>query len=237
MKSCVVTCTGGRPELFALCRRWVERCKPDKWIVAVDTDDEPLLPAGTMLAPVRPEGSFPTCTVKAHRALALALLRVPLGHHAVIMEDDDWYPESYVREMVSVLDDGHDLAGCANEVRYNVPARRWQCGSPKAANAGCTAIHAREIGRYIDCLMGQHGSDHEAWRVMGGSMTVRAQRVAIKGVGFGLPGRAGATGKHDPRAPKVQTWVPDPDGSKLRSWLGDDADAYLSLCTPLSASS
>lgn len=215
MKTCVVTCTGSRPELFALCQRWVTRCDPDLWIVRNDTRD--------VMAAHRVDS--------AHASLTQALNAVPNNHHVIIMEDDDWYPASHVRALSDTLNQGCDLAGPNVEIKYNVPGRLWSAGPVTRALAGRTAIHANALARYIGHLSGPRGGDELAWQRMRGALLASAYCVEIKGAGFGLPGRPGATAKHDPQNCARLGWTPDPDATKLRELIGDDAEEYLKLCT------
>lgn len=232
MKTCVVTCTGGRPELFALCRKWVERCKPDVWLVGYDDGVPPDVPDGTLLAPYSNNHYARTETTRAHRGLSHVLMNVPRDHHVFIMEDDDYYPEHYIWPLYDLLQSGCPLAGPALEVRYHLPQQRFMTlthGNRQPPAAGATAVHADFLGRYSVALLGPHGADHRAWRLIeGGRLTVDTKRISIKGVGYGLPGRAGATSKHEPTG-KIDTWFGDTNYEMFRNLLNGDADDYISL--------
>lgn len=240
MKICIVTCTGYRPELFSLCRKWVERqtIQANAWIVASDVND-PLSEAPSWATKVYVKESNSIDFVKkAHRALLAALKYVPKDHHAVIIEDDDWYPKNYLQVMSHYLNQGSQICGCLYDRRYNIPGRLWNADVPSAiadasklkCNAGCTAINSSAIDKYIDLLNRSSNAESEAWEIMDGVKQNEALRVAIKGVGFGLPGRRGATSKHNPKFASMRKWNTDPNLSKLIEWIGDDAFSYVNLC-------
>ena len=217
--------------MFALCTKWVQRCKPDLWIV--NSPKHLNLPTGTVQTCFDPhaiEGA--TMTEKIHRTLAKILKYVPADHHVVIMEDDDWYEPMYVKGLTEALSDRIELSACTYDVRYNLPARSY-CYASHAINgaaAGCVAIHSKAISTYAKHLAGSHGADHTAWQLMRSALVLDIYpRVSIKGVGFGLPGKQGATTKHDPESQKVQGWIPDPHLLKFRELLGTDAHYYEKL--------
>jgi hypothetical protein len=229
VKLCIVTCTGGRPEFFSLCKRWVERqtMRPDFWVVGLDVpcDVGPLpkyaqqvhLPSVAHLQP----------TLRAHTSLSNLLRHVPTGHHAVIFEDDDWYAPNYAAVLHWALSN-YGAVAPEEEFRYNLVSRRYQkFGIAKSANAGSTAIHAGAIETYAGIVGLEHGGDNKAWDCLEHRRVPGTRRVAMKGVGHGLPGRDGATQKHRPEFTVERRWAPDPDLSLLRSMIGTDLDLYL----------
>ena len=137
MKTCVVTCTGARWGMFALCKRWVERQtkKPDCWIVSTDTG-EPLPPdveATHVAIPACPKAIGRLPTGRAMWALHQALEKVPHNHSVVVMEDDDWYSERHVEEAVAQLA-SHPVIQIDRPWRHFLPVNRFSRGPSASPN-------------------------------------------------------------------------------------------------------
>lgn len=232
MKFAVVTCTGGRPELFALCKRWVERQtrKPDHWFVVSDFGDVITgLPdyASFHAVPPMPEHYKGPRNHEPAWALTYALNLVPEGWASIPMEDDDWYAPHHCEILMQHLERG-SLVSYGDEVYYfHLPAQRWSYRPGENPTEGCVGIHpegkARYLSAMLDSLQGK-----ERWDPKDG-IYKGFTKVDIKGVGFGLPGRSGTTSRHDPNHKKARIMRPDPGNRKFRELVGKDADAYLSL--------
>ena len=248
MKVCAVTITGGRPDLFRLCRRWVARMQPDCWVIGIDDDHDnsgyDWHNIGNCASEVTeryrislpPDEDYLTPTVRVHKLLAATLEEVPKDHHVVIIEDDDWYPRNYIDTAVMRLEDGgYELTSSRENWHYQMPLQRWlkyRHAAPVAA-AGATAINSVALERYIDIVgSDRHASDHEAWKVLDGDLGMDTHRVSLKGAGYGMPGARGATTKHNPDTLKLRGWNQDTNYLQLRAWLGDDAEEYIKLCQP-----
>lgn len=220
MQVCVVTCTGGRPELFALCRKWVERQtkKVDQWLVATDNGDTPEIPTWAKHEHLPAGGP--------DSALITMLGRVPDDHAVIVMEDDDWYSPVHVETIVKQIDAGHMLSCQRQAMRFHLPAMR------------CTELHEQQ--GFIQGTVGIHPNYVEAYRKMieRGDLSAPEHEsgrydeittIGIKGAGHGLPGRAGFTRSHLPHHRKTTSMLLDPDHRTFRRWLGADADDYLRL--------
>jgi len=215
----VVTCTGGRPELFELTKRWVDRqtVRPDVWVITNDVGD-PVgdLPGYARLHLIESQGAF--------HALSAALSFVPSGFDVVVMEDDDWYAPDHVEKAVKQLRH-HRIVQVHGEHRFHLPGQlRIKAGSASPIGRfvpGLASFRWESIDDVI-MMLGKNGRSR-IHSYDGGTV------VGIKGVGYGLPGRTGATSKHNQRSKKMKRWKPDRDNNGFRSLLGVDADAYLSL--------
>ena len=231
MKLTVVTCTGGRPELFALCRKWVLRqtWQPDRWLVTYDTGDAPHAPEADVVAIPK---SYPPPSEGhswANRALLFALSQVEPGHDVVVMEDDDWYGRRYIEDVLGAArasDFGVAQQRCYR--MFHLPSRRY-------AECRTDGEHPGPVEGLLVFTARRH-ADVQTWvaqlnRPVLGSVAVDTDQIAqIKGVGFGLPGRTGATRKHITGHRKLRGMLADSDFSLFRSTLGaDDAASYLEL--------
>lgn len=234
MKFCVLTCTGGRPDLFRLCQRYVERqtVKPNAWIV---TDDM----GGMRPAELPGYAQFHNIDTSkitegwAKAApwtwtLVQALGLVPDDHHVVLIEDDDWYGPFYCEFMLEKLAE-HDAAQCANLPRYNVPARRWSIDHVAPSTdqfklvPGIFGCQHKAIGKVVKSISASE------WQRFPIHFFNSTQFCGIKGAGYGLPGRRGATSKHSPTHRKTLEARHDPDFRLLRHEVGEDADDYIRM--------
>lgn len=223
---CAVTCTGGRPELFELTKRWVghQSRVPDCHVVATDTGELPDLGDNCIHVAVPPIAGNANGAKRAAHALRSALAAVPDGHVAVIFEDDDYYCTDHVERILARLRTAPVACG-DTVVRFHLPTARWSGYSPGAVDAlpGTVGLLHESIGMYADSLdMDSVWSPPEGFYP---GFTV----VQIKGVGYGLPGRSGATTKHRPDHYKTMRMLSDPDHAVFRRLLGKDADHYLRL--------
>jgi hypothetical protein len=230
MKFAVVTCTGGRPELFLLCKRWVMRQtrQPDLWLVCSDVPGETeysgLPPYAKWLrTPRRPEWYTGPGYLDPAWALTWALEQVPPEHAAVIMEDDDLYFAHHCEILMQHVERG-SLISYGDEVwKFNLPLQRWSYRDGCDPTEGCVGIHPTAIRRYNEAMRVVPRWDPKDGIYRGHT------KVDIKGVGYGLPGRAGATNQHVPTHKKARIMRPDPGNQRFRRFAGADADAYLSL--------
>lgn len=115
-KVTVITCTGDRPESFALLQRWMahQTTKPDQWIV-IDDGKVPLNFTGThdyyRREPTEKDYLHTLCL-----NLPIALDKVKYDK-VIIMEDDDWYDPIYISYMSQLLDKS-DLVGFSSLIFY-----------------------------------------------------------------------------------------------------------------------
>jgi len=112
----VITCTGDRPEAFALLQSWMgkQTVKPNQWIV-VDDGKEPLKSIeGFEYIRREPTESDYTHTLCLNLGKALETVKYD---KIIIMEDDDWYAPTYIEYMSGLLDKA-DLVGFSNLIFY-----------------------------------------------------------------------------------------------------------------------
>jgi hypothetical protein len=158
----------------------------------------------------------------------------------LFIEDDDWYDPDYVKTMVSLLD-AAPIAGICRARYYNVAQRRWKhLGNEKHASLSMTAITSTLFRRLSEaCRQAiRHGDpwiDLRLWGVFPSFEPLKARKELFNikiAVGIkGMPGRGGIGKGHTGIALKED----DPDGTKLREWIGSDAESYSHLYNPVTA--
>lgn len=220
MRLSLVTCTGGRPEAFALCERWMGRQTKrwHEWIVVDDCD--PATTTRMDQVVVRPKPRWDGGATLGRNMLA-ALERVS-GDAVAFIEDDDWYAPDYLENTLRML----SLAPMVGEgwVRYyNVRKRTWaqRCNAAHATTAS-TACRTECIPAIVDVInkSSTYCYDLGMWRAVPETALVLNvhKYVGIKG----MPGRPGLADGHRDES----IGGPDPELSRLREWIGDDADLY-----------
>lgn len=234
----IITPTADQPTGIKLAERWMaaQTFKGDvQWIVADDGEQPAELTMGQLhIRREREPG------ISGARSLA-GNLRVALdeakGLHIVVWENDDYYGPGWLEHVARSLDDGAEAVGESQLRYYNLAKRVWR--TMKNANrtgALCQTAFKRDLIPVMrdaidDCHRRDHyGIDRAFWeRVNAGGFTTKlADTGHVTGI-KGLPGRKGLGIGHRPTGPK---WTADPDGSKLREWIGGDASAYIDAPAP-----
>jgi hypothetical protein len=234
----LITCTGGRPEAFALCVKHVMQQtyrNPMQWVIADDAWPRTPVPHNALSREhgIDVEHLFPQPVWKpGQNTLARNLLAaIPHVLHCKVLfiEDDDFYAPEYVSEMVAAL----DRASIVGEIRaryYHVPSRRYRLlDNAHHASLCQTGIRSEwlpilqnvceeERQGFIDVRLWERCAGLGLKRAL--ISFVRPLCVGIKG----LPGRPGIGIGHRPET--GDGWVPDSDLTKLREWIGPAADLY-----------
>lgn len=216
----LITCTGGRPEAFALCERWMNRQTwrgEIQWIVVDDGPENTEVTMGQTVVRPQPRWRPGEITLARNLLAAIPLVR---GEKALFIEDDDWYAPGYIERM-SVALDAAPLAGEAPARYYNVATRQYKnCGNTGHASLCQTGLRAELLPSLQRiCRRGGKFIDLALWREHREKYLFHAPySVGIKG----LPGRAGIGIGHRPKP----GWAHDPGLAVLRSWIGGDAAAY-----------
>lgn len=223
----VITPTGGRPEAFSLCHRFMERQSFQgevQWIVVDDG-----APRTTDSLPSRHEVLylFPTPPWSPRQNTLSRNLLKALPHvkydKVLIIEDDNWYAPTYIETMSQRLEDG-DLVG-ENSIRYyHVPSHQWRTmGIASRASLGQTGFRAKVLPELCRvCGEGLTFIDVRLWETSGRKVLSPDSGICI---GMkGLPGRPGIGVGHRPEC--GGDWAADPDSQTLRSWIGEDANLF-----------
>lgn len=225
MSLTLITCTGGRPEAFALCERWMhcQSVKWDQWIVVDDCD--PATPMNMGQEVIRPAWRWRKGQNTQAACLAAALDAVK-GDVVAIIEDDDYYAPDYLAQMLWLLD-GVAVAGEMRAIYYNVAHRKWHRHQNTGHASLCQTIFKTTVLSDFRAALQQSCEfiDIHFWSrvAAAGLVPVRLNDshlcIGIKG----LPGRAGIGSGHRPNPGYQQDTA---DMPKLQELIGADAEAY-----------
>jgi hypothetical protein len=241
IKTCLVTPTGARPELFQLLVKCVERQtrQPDLWLISTDNGEQedsfPYPSFGRRLCYSREQIEQVKAFDPTNRSLVLALREVPHDHATVIFEDDDYYPSYYIDKRMMSVEAGEEIVGSKTDARYHMLTGQWLSIDKHMPNAGSCALGPGIAKAFADWLTDPNSS-REFWDPYYKDYENPAPRISLKGVGYGLPGRKGRT--HSPDNPALKKWRRDKTKfEKLREWLGADAEPYIALAEAFQACS
>lgn len=222
----LITPTGGRPEAFKLCEKWIKNqtYKGDmEWIVIHDLPEEKLnttMGQKIMLAPTSWKPHINTQRENMREAL-----KHVRGDIILFIEDDDYYAPKYIETMVTLLKTS-EIAGLSNSRYYHVGVPGFKRMNNYAhASLSQTAIRKSMLGRLSRAVESGHFYfDIELWKYCKEDcipLSLVANSPAATGI-KGMPGRAGLSGGHD------KNWYEEDIGLEvLKGWLGKDAQEYM----------
>ena len=227
MSITLITPTGGRPEAFSLLERFISKQTYQgdiQWIVSDDCD--PPTPCTMGQTIVRPTPLWQSGQNTQCRNL-LSLIPLVLHDKILICEDDDAYSPYYLETMSNRLDIS-PIVGETNAHYYNVSTRSYRVLSNVHHASLCqTGIRAEVLPSLSTvCQHNKPWVDMELWRTWRRSSQLFRPDpvtgplcVGIKG----MPGRIGIGSGH-----RVKFGgAPDPNGTVLRDWVGEDAEVYM----------
>lgn len=212
MKLTAITATcAGREDAFELCKKYVARQTrpPDQWLVL--------------------DGPEPM-----HEKLARAILENRVeGDCVLFTEDDDWFDPRWFSWCERNLERGYDIVGQGRALFYNVVHRWWNnCGNVRHASLCQTAIR-RTLLQHVYNIIDDFGCpwiDVQLWNVECRKYLHLPKEEEMLLVGIkGLCGAKGYSREHRMVNGAGDDNTPDYDLSKLRSLIGNDADAYASF--------
>lgn len=193
----------------------------DQWIVA----DGGATPANTTMGQIHIHDPRPPGALNFAHNLLNGIAACS-GELLIIIEDDDWLSETHIERMVAKAADGYRLIGSEDIQRYyNVAHRCWKMMNNIGASLCQTAMRRDLFPLFRktiqECMgRGSYGIDTTLWRAARNDWAFTHQ-MTVCGI-KGLPGRVGLGIGHRPDA----RWTADRDLSKLREWIGADADLY-----------
>ena len=225
----VVTPTGGRPEGFALCQRWLRAQTYSghvNWFIVDDCDPQTIvqpMPKNWTVEVIRPDVKWKLGQNTQARNMMLLLSKIDSELPVVFVEDDEVYAPSWLQRVSDALET-HDLVGQAVSRKYNIATRRAMDKTYSDRSSLCsTAVRGAALRRFRS--IAQRGPllmDMELWKKRQNFILLDgADVVSMKCV----PGRAGIDSGHFASFGEIE----DPTGSLLREWIGASANEYLAL--------
>lgn len=222
----LITCTGSRPEAFALSEKMIARQTYKGPLQKIVIDD----------------GATPTkCTLNqeyyrgpkiwepgynTHREnMNLALSKVK-GDYLMIWEDDDFYTSNYIETYLSILKHVH-IVGEAYARYYHVQIP----GHKQLSNHTHSALSQTAFRKSVLPLMTKAVNSGEFYfdTILWGEAKLQGIPKALlsnSGLSFGmkgLPGRAGLTPSHQLQ----RDYMYDPGHATLKRFIGNDAQWYI----------
>lgn len=221
----LLTATGARPQAWALCERWMARqtyAGAVRWVIVDDGPEaQPVRFSreGWTLEVIRPEPAWQPGQNTQARNLAAGLRQIGDQERVAVIEDDDWYATDWLEAVDAALD-RHALVGEGLARYYNVRTGvHRQLRNNKHASLCSTAMRGLALRRFRSvCASRPKFIDIVLWAAGGGHLMPGHRVVGLKG----LSGRGGIGMGH---AAAFSGNV-DADGSALRAWIGEDAEAY-----------
>ncbi len=226
-KVSVLTPTCDRPLALKLCEALIHRQtrRPDEWVVADGSMNTASLywPKWAVVAytPQCP-GAVNFCSN------ILRGLEWVTGDYVVIMEDDDWYHPTHIERAVATLEANPHLWAVGDPwQRYYNPTRGvWKVYKNIGSSMAQTAIRHAAVPALKDAArallaQGKYGVDRYFWDRLPPDWKLIETYDTVVGM-KGLPGQPGLGVGHRP----THDWTPDPDGAKLKEWIGEDAELY-----------
>jgi len=229
----LLTPTGGRPDAWKLCERYMHRQTykgPLEWIVVDD-----MLPMQTCT-----RGQQQVCGPKPWRAGINTqrpncdlLIQLAKGEYIFWIEDDDWYAPNYIETMLYLLQ-RYDAVGEANNRYFALTDRSYiEFNNTRHASLCSTAFRRKFIPVMEEVINSGANPffDTGFWsRLVTGHENAMMILNTRLNIGMKqLPGRTGiGAGHHNTKA---QGFTRDPMFEMLRNWVGADADDYIKIAT------
>lgn len=242
MKSTLVTCTGDRPEAFALCKKYMARQtrQPDQWIVL--SDGEKVTDCSKkQWQTFNPNWRGPASLINKLKWLFLEHDEEIIGDVVFFIEDDDWYHPEYLEKVMAEFEGRaavakQELSAYGEPCAYyvNVQHRWWLRHENQAHASLCqTAIHRSAFVIFQEVLRRQTNAfvDVSLWKVllpvgMLGFLNGKEHPLVV-GI-KGMPGRKGYGVGHlnrpknsyqDPMLATLATLVSEEDVTIYRSFF------------------
>lgn len=236
MKLTLLTCTGTRPEAFALCEKYMARqtLQPVQWIVMDDGAVPTPCTMGQEYHHVPHMTGRSSLVEKIKWVLESNTIR---GDALCFIEDDDWYAKDWL-ELCATNLASCDVFGEGRAWYYNVQHRYWFAhGNLTHASLCATAIRKqvfpalleearRSKNPFIDVAL--WGRRLLSRRVFDPQTVRRRRTVGIKS----MPGRPGYGSGHSANGRDVSA-VDDLELKLLAEQIGEDAKDYAQYFKPV----
>jgi len=227
-----LTPTGGRPEAFALCEKYMARqtVMPDAWIVVDDVDPPTRCTMGQQVVRPEPRHQHYPEPNSQHRNILAGLPRMSADDLLIVFEDDDWYSPDYI-ETQKHFADRYPHLGMFGQVpsryyRVDERASRVFEDTPHSSLAS-TAFRGRMLEAIQYACESRAWLDTYLWKKFGANQGFLWSDIQVVGI-KGMPGRAGVSAAHRQEVAADDRWQRDLNLVTLERWIGkEDASAYL----------
>jgi len=191
----VITCTGDRPEAFAICLKLIERqtLKPSEWIVIDDGKMHFCVPELPFVKYIKRERKRVEPLHTLPTQFQKAIQRV-MTDKVIVMEDDDWYGENYLRDTAALLDE-HELVGQVCNIYYFMNEKQFFIHNNRLHSSLCSTAFTRKVYPFFNHInLNKPYLDLDLWRVPNFKKSLYNASTPVLGI-KGLPGRIGITYK------------------------------------------
>lgn len=159
MKVHLITCTGDRPEAFALCARYVERWREYRsdlhWLIIDDGIEPTACPSWADYHHIK-RLNVQGHTLALNLSTALANLEAKAKDAIFFIEDDDYYGPAFLAGMLARLYCGFSAIGQARARYYNIATRQFKIfGNESHASLSQTAIRFESCGLLAERIIQQ----------------------------------------------------------------------------------
>lgn len=231
----LITCTGGRPEAFALCAKYMARQTYKgqiQWLVVDDLTAQPTaipslpqnIKAERLTAKTQWREGYNTQRPNMNEALPKVT-----GSIIAVIEDDDWYAPNYLEQNIAMLGSTKAIGETLNRY-YNVKVPGHQTMPNTVHSSLASSLFRKELMPIMDRAVnsGELYFDVMFWRALTDKGIARSFHT---GTGLyvgmkGLPGKPGITGSHR----DTKGFMFDPGYGTLIQWVGtQDAAKYIAF--------
>lgn len=223
-----VTCTGDRPEAFALCEKWMSRQtkKPDQWIVLDDGNVPTKCTMGQQYIPCQNlygEGSL------VNKLKMLYTDDLVKCDAISFIEDDDWYSPKWIEFCSQNLFE-NDLIGEGRAFYYNI-SKRWYYKHDNMEHSSLcsTAMRSSLLPTlFNECGIINPFIDSRLWRDVPNRKKVfdPLKHADKKRLVVGMKGFPGRTGYGSGHVVRDKNAVDDIDMEILKLLVGGDFKEY-----------
>lgn len=230
----LITPTGGRPEQFANCVKWMKNQTYEKsvfWIIVDDcvptttTFDRWSLGCYWNVYHMYPTPAWKVGMNTQGRNLKQALqlvkqLPVAEVKGIFIIEDDDYYSPDYLQVMTEKLE-GFDAAGTVKTMYYNIPRKCYYRNNNVNHSSLFQIAFKPNVIDILEDSCEDKFIDIKFCHNLKNLNLFASEKDLSVGI-KGLPGRAGIGIGHRTNA----SYLPDPDLEQLKHLLGEDYKHY-----------
>lgn len=231
----IITPTGNRQKSFNFLSRLIIRqtIQPKEWIVVDDgippTTTYPISFLNYIHRDKKPNEVPHTICLNMLEAINQITTK-----YIFIFEDDDYYAEDYVENLLPLLDK-YDIVGGRPTLHYNIQNRQYKYyDTGRLKTCLCrTAFNSTILPIFKEVCVENHPCiDINLWKyaVERGYKGYIRNDDKLQHIGFkGLQGRSGAIGMHARALVSNPTFTKDPDYKKLKELVGRDFDEYMRM--------